>query len=614
MKLDPIQRKYVKKWVKTRSVGQIASDLSLTEEAVLDYLKHRWSQDKFAKFHQQYLELSKISQNNQSTSSQAQSSSVGNLGGSTALEMKTQPAEIHRRSSRPRFQFLTWISDHFMHIFGIFVLIAIIYFNTLDNAFVSDDIAAIPANPHIGGIRYVTRSALTFIGDLEYFIIYHIFGTSPTYFRLNNIVFHFFNAVAVYWLVEKLANRRVGLLASILFAVHPIQTEAVTWISGGLVSHSAFFILISLGLFFESLHKTMWNKKYWLAVFLFFIGIYFSEKTMGFPLILCVLLFATKSIKQNWQKTIPFFLISSIWIFTYISMIPARISALNIEYSSATSLGNPLIQIPIAISTYLQMIGLPYNLSFYHTQQLISWQEMAGRILVTLVVAGIAVVSLKKTRWVFFWLAFFFLALSPTLTPFGVSSLVAERYVYLATVGIYAVVGLFLDKFFVKPQVQNLMVVLVVTMVITLMITTYLRNQAWQNQDTLWLATDRTAPNSPQNNNNLGDYYIRTGNLEMAVKHFQKAIALNPGYAHAYHNLGNVYGQLGKLDLALASYLQAVKFNPNQWQSYQQIALIHYLQKDQAKARIYIDQALTINPDDQKLKQQKQVIEDATSD
>ena len=138
---------------------------------------------------------------------------------------------------------------------------------------------------------------------------------------------------------------------------------------------------------------------------------------------------------------------------------------------------------------------------------------------------------------------------------------------------------------------------------------TYQRNQEWQNAGAQWLATEKVSPNSPQNNNNLGDYYTKIGDIPKAIQHFQRAIELNPGYAHAYHNLANIYARSNQLDLAEENYRKAITFNPYQWQSYQELGLVLYIKKDYAGSLKYLKASLAINPNNEMIKKYINAIE-----
>jgi tetratricopeptide (TPR) repeat protein len=253
-----------------------------------------------------------------------------------------------------------------------------------------------------------------------------------------------------------------------------------------------------------------------------------------------------------------------------------------------------LQKIPIAITSYLELIVWPNNLTLYHSEMMFSKSEFiirAGICLLFFIAIGY---SYFKNRRVFFGLTFFLISLIPTLTPWGISWIVAERYVYLGSIGIFLVLGVFFSWLIQKNKGLGWTIVILV--ILSLSIRTIIRNADWKNQDTLWVSMIRTSPSSPQNHNNLGDMYGRQGDMERAVVEFQKAIELNPQYGDAYHNLGNTYQQMEKYDLALESFQKAISFNPNLWQSYANIGVIYYQQKQYPKAESSLLQAIKIFP------------------
>ena len=142
-------------------------------------------------------------------------------------------------------------------------------------------------------------------------------------------------------------------------------------------------------------------------------------------------------------------------------------------------------------------------------------------------------------------------------------------------------------------------------LVCLLMVRTVVRNSNWQTPDKLWLAAKRTSPNSPQNNNNLGDYYGRMGDFRQSEWHFKKAIEINPNYADAMHNLANNYLQQGQLDKSIEYYMKAVEKKPQLWQSWMQLSLIYNETGEKEKAIEAIDQALKIVPEHEGLLQIK---------
>jgi tetratricopeptide (TPR) repeat protein len=207
----------------------------------------------------------------------------------------------------------------------------------------------------------------------------------------------------------------------------------------------------------------------------------------------------------------------------------------------------------------------------------------------------------KKNKQLFFWLLFFIISLLPTLTPFGISWIVAERYVYLGSIGVIGVIGYVLGGIMQNKKTEGIGYMIFIIIILGLMTRTIMRNMDWKNEDTLWIATGKTSPSDPKTHNNLGDVYGRWGNLKLSAEEFKIAIQLNPRYADAYHNLGNTYQQMGSSSAALEQYQLALKYNPNLWQSHQNIAAIYFSQKEYERAEQSIIKAIQVFPNNPQL-------------
>jgi tetratricopeptide (TPR) repeat protein len=240
--------------------------------------------------------------------------------------------------------------------------------------------------------------------------------------------------------------------------------------------------------------------------------------------------------------------------------------------------------------------------------------EYYSRVLVFLIFLGLIVYALKKNRTVFFWLSFFLLALLPTLNPLGISWIVAERYAYLGAVGIFIVIAITVKTIIEKIELslrldRTVIFYVILGLLLTpLTVRTIARNNDWKNQDTLWLATAKTSPSSPQNHNNLGDLYGRRGDLERSAAEFQKAIELNPEYADAYHNLGNTYWQMGEIEEAIECFRKAAELKPSLWQSCQNLAAIYFEQGNLTAAKDWMEKAVAANPTDPNLQRNLEII------
>jgi tetratricopeptide (TPR) repeat protein len=435
---------------------------------------------------------------------------------------------------------------------------------------------------------------------LFYFFTYKIFGLNPVFFRLVNIFFHLGTTWLVYVLVSLIANTTLAFFSASLFAVHPILIESVTWISGGVHAQYSFFVLFSLIAYILYLSKK--NKKFLIVSIIgFLIALNCSEKSIILPLLLLLFTFSFKNLSKIWSSLIPFFIISGYYGLRFIGATGARTTSLQTTFYQTPQKTNPFFQVPIAITSYLELIFWPKGLTLYHSEMIFSRGEYFFRAGLLILFLAVIVFYFKKNRHVFFWLSFFITSLLPMLTPLGISWIVAERYVYLGSLGILVVIAMAIKNLGERLNNPKIAYSLLIIILIFLSLLTIVRNNDWKNQDNLWLAAAKTSPSSPQNHNNLGDLYGRRGQLEKAAQEFQKAIELKPGYADAYHNLANIYHQMNQVNLAIANYQKALSFNPNLWQSHQNLAGIYFNQDQFGLAEKEMKKATEVNPQNSNL-------------
>ena len=553
------QKKFIKKNIKKLSLSEIAKEMDISPKEIENYLKKIWRKDKFIKY--------------------TQKPSVAN-------------------SSKGGLK--DWLKNNWYIILGLTFLVFLVYANGLNGAFVSDDINWIPNNPNVGNFGSLfqkqERPAIWFI----FYFAHAIGGLNPFFYRLPNVLFHAGNVIAIFLLLNLLANRRIAIFTSLIFAVHPILVESVTWIAGG--SHAAFTLFFLLSFIFYILSKER-VKLYFFTILFFLISLSFSEKAVVLFLIFPLYEITFGSLKKKWKAILPYLIVGVFVTIALLNKIEGKLIGLKIYNYVQPGFDNPLLKIPISITEYLRLIFWPSDLSLYRSELLFTLPQYLTRLGIFLILLLVIGISYRKKRYIFFWLLFFIITLLPTLTPYRVASTVAERYVYIGSLGIFAVVGMILDNLSENEKLKKGIYFIFVVLILALSVRTIVRNRDWLSEDNLWIASAKVSPNDPNVLNNLGDMYTRHKDYQKAIEVLSRAIQLKPNYADAYHNLASsqtaLYSQEKNeeyLKQAIDNYYLAIKYNPFLWQSHQNLGVIYFNIKQYDKAVEQLNKAIEINP------------------
>ena len=482
---------------------------------------------------------------------------------------------------------------------GILVgIVCVLYVPFLHSAFVSDDIQGIvDVAPTWTFVQALGWPRVVHLSGVFQYWIYHLFGLVPWPFRLLNILAHVGSVVVVYALVKHMMKRpTVALVSALVFAIHPIAIESVTWISGGVYALYSVCFLVSLYFYIQP--KTVFTQLVSLGAFILSLAI--SEKAVSLvALFFLYEWFFGASRRIQWKRMIPYGVVSLIVIVFYGFKLGDRTASIAASlYQSDTGIRNPLVQIPVAITTYLELFLVPRNLTLYHSELVITWWSFVVRALVTGAAGMLAVYLFLKRKPLGFWMLWFVVALLPTLTPFKIGWIVAERYCYLALVGLSVLFAILFDAVLHRKRLYVPTFIFGLVVLLFFCTQTLSRNAEWVSEDTLWIATARTSPSSPVTWNNMGDVYGRHGQYERAAAMFLRAIAIHPQYADAYHNLASTYLSMNRLDEATSMYTKALEINPQLWQSHRDLAVIALTQGDVTRAYEEISIASSVAPTD----------------
>lgn len=567
MALTSQQKHYIKKNIKRFSIGKMADDLAISEQEIEKFIKKRWPNKKYENLY----------------------------------------SEKEAENNLNAFSFSEFLANNINIFIILFILVAAVYANSIGNAFVSDDIPIITKNPDIGSLKAVFSDANAPLGRLLYFFLYHLGGINPSIFRLSNIFFHLGATFLVFIVLSLLTKRSVAFFTAAIFAVHPIHVESVTWISGGPYARYSFFFLLSFLFYLISGNN---KKLYYISIASFILSLFTYNMAAVLFIALIAFEFSRGALARNWKKLVPYISVSLIYLLLYIGRIGTRVSGLQTINYQATKVSNPFVQIPTAISSYIKLIFWPSSLSLYQTELSFTPFVFFLYVVLFLIFIGVIFYFYKKDRMIFFWLAFLIITLLPTLTPFGISWVMAERYVYLGSMGIFLLVALFINNLAEKDiRYKNFVYAFFALIIIALSVRSIIRNIDWKNEDNLWFATVKTSPSGAPIHNNMGDVWARRGDYQKAIEEFTLATQINPNYGDAFHNLANTYQMNGQPEEAIKYYNKALSINPYIWQSYQNLAAIYFQFGDSQKASEYMQKALEINPTDPGLQSNLKIIQ-----
>lgn len=487
---------------------------------------------------------------------------------------------------------------HFLRHRGFFLLIAVLcfgaYLNTLDNAFVSDDIAAIVKNEQLGNLLLALKqfNVYSFLRSL----IFVFCGKSTFAYHFLNILLHVLASTLVYFFLYIITtDQRMSTFTSLLFALHPIHTEAVSWVSGGgYIFYSVFFLISFI---FYHLYLENRGKASYLLGSLICYSIAVLTSLWAIPMAVVFFLFEKylQGRKVSWRFYLVLGLVIGLRLFCLRGAATLRISSLA-EGGGGLSFRNPLITIPHSLTQYVYLLFWPLKLTLYHEGEILTSTYLFwARILTLAFLVFLPLIFHKKKLFIFFFL-FFLISISLSLSPMQVAWYVAERYLYLGSVSFCVFVAYLLLWLERKTNLRGLAVALLVPILAFYFVRTVIRNNDWQSRASLWFATAQVSPRSPRVHNNLGDIYGGWGDLDSAIKEFELARKLQPGYADATHNLGNTYLQKGDLENAKKYFLEAISYNSELYQSFYSLGVISYHEGDLKAAGVYFKKVLEINP------------------
>jgi len=446
-----------------------------------------------------------------------------------------------------------------------FVATVATYADALWGAFQYDDLYTIVLNPHL-------ERWDTFVGHLDhmvrpvlygtYFLDRSFYGNDPAGYHLLNLFLHLGSGIFMYLILRRAVTEETWHIPSwtaLLFLIHPIQTEAVTYISGRASAMMAFFYLFAFLLYIkasESQNAGTVRRLYLFGALLsLLLSLASKETAVTFPLLLLLWDALIRRLRGAplratvLSRHLPFWLILiAVGLWT---LLHPRYSALAQFSFGIRPFWENLLSELHAVTYALLLFFCPWKQNFDHDLPLfhsvLQW-PLPLELLTWCGLAVAAVVSVRRLPLLSFGIGWFVLQMLPT-TIIPRNDLLSERNLYLASIGVLLAIFVscarltqWLMTVLPQPRVVRFGTNgIALTLVLLLCVFTYQRNILYRDEVSLWSDTVEKSPLKARPHNNLGHAYAMQGNWDLAIEEFRTAARLDPDYARAQKNLRDAY-------------------------------------------------------------------------
>lgn len=442
------------------------------------------------------------------------------------------------------------------------------------------------------------------IANLSFALNYYLNEYDPTGYHVLNIIFHIVTGFALFIFlhltltlpVNSSKYRKPLLLAylvSLLWLVHPLGTQSVTYLVQRMNSMAVMFYLLSMIFYIiarriqqSGERETSGTPVFGCFILSFLLGLLAlgsKENAATLPvMILCYELYFFRDLKLKintrtlfWFSLICLTLIGLMYF--YLGNNPWRIFSSTCTGRDFTVYERLLTQGRV-IMHYLSLIIYPhpsrlvldYNFPvstslFQPMTTLYSLILIAGLLVLTLVTA-------KKEKLLSFCLLAFFLSLVIESSIICLE-IIYEHRTYMPSMFILLLLTALLSR---TGKISRPLPLLLLSMALVFGYWTIQRNSTWQNEIAFWSDNVRKSPGKPRSLCNLGNAYFDNNNFKQAIQYYTEAIALLPEFGLALGNLGLAYFKLGNYDEAEKSFTRALAVEPTLLKSRFYLAVINY--------------------------------------
>lgn len=497
----------------------------------------------------------------------------------------------------------SWVS-----VVLIIILGCVVYTNSLGGEFVYDDARLVENNVYIkkwanlpriftedigagAGSAYNYYNFYRPIQMLTYMMDYSLWGKEPFGFHLTSMLLHVGVALALYVLLNIIfCDRRVSFFAAVLFVVHPIHTEAVSYIAGRADMLVALFLLVFLTYYIKSLEGRPGYSI--IAISCYILACMSKEYSLiALPLV-CLYHYVFR--KRPRPATITaIFLITLIYIFL-------RATVFNFPSFNKPGGGPFLTRLPgffVALAQYTRLLVLPLDLRMEYGSFSFSFidpRAFLGIIVLSLIIWSMA--KFKNNKNIFFPLAWFLITLLPVSNLYPINAYMAEHWLYVPSMGVFFLAAYGLFGLYDRRGLKIPAIAAMTCLTVFYSFLTIEQNGYWKDAVTFYERTLKYNPRSDRVYSNLATEYMLRGEHERAIELFKSTLNTSTDPAGLYNNLGIAYSTVKKEAEAIDAYKKAIEANPAFAEAYNNLGVSYTIVGDRQNATWAFRKAVEINP------------------
>jgi len=541
------------------------------------------------------------------------------------------------------------------------ILGSLIYSNTLEVPFIFDDQARINENPYIR-IHELTidnlvqasfnkkSSASRPLGNLSFALNYYFHQYKLPGYHVVNIIIHILTTLFLYLLIKTTLTTPVlslkydhpdaiAFFTALMWLVHPLHTQSVTYIVQRLNSMAAMFYVLSFLLYakgrisqiqhatknnqIERVSKsntdTSSNKQKTVFSFQFPVSsLYYLGAVMAWIMALgskqnaamlpfFIFLYEWyffQNLDRNWLKrhlkyALGVFLLIGLISLTYLGTSPLEKlkSFKDFAYNEFTFMERGLTQFRVVIY-YLSLLVYPHpsRLNLDHDFPLShSLTDPITTLLCLIAIIGLiglAVYIARKQRLLSFCIFWFFgnLVIESSVIPLAI---IYEHRTYLPSMFVCLLIVVLGYQ---HIKYKRIGVLILCTVISAYSYWTYQRNSAWSDLVVFWSDSVEKSPKKSRPHNNLGLALAIQGRRAEAIKHYSESLRINPNYFEAHNNMAIALREEGRTDEAIKHFFEALRIKPNNSKVHNNLGEALADQGKTADAINHFNIALHLNP------------------